>query len=218
MYLPEHPWYQIYGTSQSQIDYILSSPGMRQICSQYVVLSREATNVSTHDPVMAKFHIPIQTTNKQQTQKVATQGKPNWIKADLLKYFDITHQAFKDLKGNAHNYNTENLVTRIESILCEAARSAIPRPKARTRPRSKPWSPKLTKLIREEKACFWQWKQEGRPTSPGNPTFNKWKKQKKISRQEQRKLAATQRVRNQKEILYNWLIWRVLKLAFFSKK
>ena len=189
------------GTSQSQIDYILCSPGMRQICSQYGVLSREATNVSTHDPVMAEFHIPLQIMDKQQTQKKATQGKPNWKKADLLKYFDITHQAFEDLKDNAQNYNTEDLVTRIESILCEAASSAIPRPKARTRPRNKPWSPKLTKLIKEEKECFWQWKQEGRPTSPKKPTFIKWKKQKRIFRQEQRKLAAAHRVRNQKEIM-----------------
>ena len=186
--------------STSQIDYILVSQGMLEYCSGYGVRMREATNVSSHDPI--QIRLAVKPLGEVSTKALSTvKPRPRWEKLDLEMYQQLTHDSLGKLLETSAEKSLDDLIESLGKILIEAERESTPQSGKQNRKRKKPWTPKMTRILKDLKKCYWEWKREGRPRDEGNSSLILLKSIKKQLKQEQRQTAARQRLQEQEAIM-----------------
>ena len=188
------------GKSQSQIDYIMVSKGLHHSCHGYRVRQREPTNVSAHDPVHVTISLNTQIKPNVQKKIPSTKPRPRWESTDLEIYHDLSHSRLQNLISSSDEMSLEQFIEDLSKTLTETAEEAAPSRRKTNKRRKKPWTPKMTAILRELKHFFWRWKSEGRPKDD-NPTFRKLQALKKQLQQEQRQEAARQRLQEQDNIM-----------------
>ena len=170
------------GKSQSQIDYIMVSRGLHHSCHGYRVRQREPTNVSAHDPVHVTISLNTQIKPNVQKKIPSTKPRPRWESTDLEIYHDLSHSRIQNLISSSDEMSLEQFIEELSKTLTETAEEAAPPRRKSNNRRKKPWTPKMTAILRELKHFFWRWKSEGRPKDD-NPTFRRLQALKKQLRQ-----------------------------------
>ena len=186
--------------SHSQIDYIMVDKGLLDRCHNYIVRSQEASNVSSHDPVQVSISIATQNTSKGRKKIPDVTPRPKWEAVNLEVYQDLTHTFLEKLGEDAERLPLEQLIDDLENALKTAVNLAAPPRRKTNKRRKKPWTPKMTWVLRELKYIYWKWKSEGRPRGD-SPTLHRLRTLKKQLRQEQRQQAAKQRLQEQDSIM-----------------
>jgi exonuclease III len=94
----EMTYHHFAGGSESQIDHIMSLTNQHNVINKVQVDSLNPANTSPHDAVIATLNTSITRKPKQTKKNTAPiPRKPNWIKADLLKYAQLTDKRLASL-------------------------------------------------------------------------------------------------------------------------
>ena len=194
-------YYHFTQCARSQIDYILCDKALRDVCSSYKVLEREPLNISSHDPVIAKFKLSFQIPKQDHPPRAAAVPRPKWERIDLEIYQDNTEAKCRSIIASLHSMTLEDLIRCLEEAFREAALGATTSHRKSNPKRMRPWTPRMTLISKQEKLQFWLWKQEGKPTDANNSTYSDLCQLKKLFRKEQRQTAARERLKKQDSIM-----------------
>lgn len=190
-----------------RIDHILQPNNVPHRALNIRVLTREATNMSPHDPVIADIIISSNyNSNGIATSvpelEVAIKRIP-WKHVDRELYYQLSEQYLKPLLSNVAKYSPEELVNQINKALYKASAESLTKkpPKNTNKRRTHPWDIALKPLALVAKHSHWKWKCAGKPQHDDSPEWQKWKRDKKFLRSAQRQLQATHRKKRHQEIM-----------------
>lgn len=188
------------GRDKSQIDYFIENTNL---ITSYITFSREATNTSTHDPILVT--IPFTFQNVPSPKKCVIKPKLKWEKMDLELYEEHLITILKDELDISENLDPENVNNLIEKLCEKIVRTAQElnpvKPNIKRVSRTRPWSPEISEIVKVLKTYYWRWKQEGKPKHPESETYTTLKKCKKQLRATQRKQEAQRRQDNLSKIM-----------------
>ena len=179
------------GNSNSKIDYIFLNRIAREQLSniEYSILSDDAINTSSHQPLIMRFDCPCSISNSSNdpNRKMKPQSFPIWKKCDIDRY----DQMLEDLlKSNPEPQDTSAAIDYLTQAILSTTKKTVPHKKKTTR--KKPWNPAIGRLIKESKEIDALWKEQGKPGND-NILFTTRKKKRKELRQAQRQQAADNR-------------------------
>ena len=179
--------------SSSRIDHILMKENQHILHNQRV-LPREATNSSTHDPILANLSHSVNFTTKQCSMQPAYQQatrKVVWNDVNIQSYYGLSGDYIKSIK-DPHTMSTDELLSIINNSLYKASTDALTRTRsAGKKQRHRQWNPVLKPFVTLAKKAFKNWKMEGRPQD--HPAHQEMKLAKRQLRSAQRQLEASAR-------------------------
>ena len=182
------------------------------------VLSREALNVSPHDPVVANINIITSLDTKHEKNRyphLEQATRPiRWEYVNKDQFHQNSERLIQPILRNIHSDPPEELVDKInQALYIAAAESLIRKPPTKLRKqRPIPWDQSLNPHVAEVKRRFWKWKQAGSPRDLNHPERIAMKTGKKSLRSAQRQLYELQVAnRNNKK---SW--WHHMKIRDYS--
>ncbi len=188
------------GRGESAIDHFLvTSTFCPKI--EVVYLDQHPTNTSDHIPVTATFTCSINL-KKDRNGKPASIPRPNWKKADLVKYKNSIKEQIDhaDLSGAVKVMPTEYVIDDLLAIIEYAANVHVPIKKTGTK-RNRPWSTDIAHAIKKSKSAYAKLKEAGHPTDVNHPAVIFNKECKKELRRTQRQEAAKQREKEYSDLM-----------------
>ena len=203
---PKPTYHHFMGGITSTIDHILTTKNHSAAITQFNVLSRQMTNLSSHDPVSAIIEVPEQQQERNTDDTIMeARKKPRWDKIDRSAYEELTGTQLSSLiECGGLLLPNEVLVERLNSILLDCSDRCGPKPprkkKKKKAQRKYPWSDNLKPIMKDLKHAFYWWKHNDK--DPNHPLAARVKNLKKSLRSHQRQLAAIHR-RDQLEEIAN---------------
>ena len=146
--MPDSPTFHHFnGKSQSQIDLYITKP-LEDPIQSIEILSRDPTNVSPHDPVIAFISTAEHQQMIGQTSEVISLTRINWKKVDISKYQNATSIKFNALEDSVTTLPTAVTIERINSILNECAVESSPPTKKNKKKKKYKWTANLKPLVK----------------------------------------------------------------------
>ena len=204
--MPETPTFHHFnGTSKSRIDLLILPKELPNLVNMMDVDRRHPTNTSCHDAVIAHLSVgppppqepkdPCASTNKPVPRRI------KWEKVDTIKYQTLTgHKLSTFLQTAGDDLPAEIMISRINSILTDAAEKCCPKPKKPGKPKSYKWDPQMKPLVKESKHLHYKLQQSKNEASSALIKQNLLKAKKDLRRM-QKQISAEERNARHREIM-----------------
>ena len=196
-------YHHFVGNISSRIDHFIMATESLHLITRYKVMTREPENLSSHDPICARFTINgnLEGEKHSDTGEVEARKKPRWDKIDRQMYQTETDERLQCFIANGGlELPNDVMVERLNNILLDSADHCCP-PRITRKPKKRskyPWADSLKPLIVELKSNHYQWKLVSK--DPLHPLAKKVKSLKSTLRSQQRQLAAMDRRERLEEI------------------
>ena len=191
-------------TSKSRIDHIFKNIN-NTLELNVEVLTREVTNLSPHDPLVATVSIPT-TTKSSTTDGIRQQRLPpkaQWKRINTDKYYESTSLKLDNVLQKVHeDAPVEDLVLDLQQVLHQTALDCddrAGRPRGPTKRKTK-WDPSFKPLVADLKLKYWE-KRNATETDSYLAATIAHKKSKKALRSTQRQVLAAAREQAFQEIM-----------------
>ena len=111
--------------SKSQIDLYVIRPH-EDLIDSIEIRSRDPTNTSPHDPVIASITITVQKQDISSTKETTSRAKIRWTKVDIPLYESVTDVELNALEIDVESLPSTVMIQRLNSILYESSIEAAP--------------------------------------------------------------------------------------------
>ena len=186
----------VHGTGRSTIDYIVGSD--REVVRNVNIHVDSSLNTSPHSALMADLpYIPQHEILKSDPKGCVT--SINWNKLDHQKYESLIAERLS-VPSTEECLDIESRIGKITDIVSSTALECAPQRKQKPKNCRKFWCPNLTRLSKESKKAFGDWKKGGRPADPHCDLVLAKNIAKRELRRKQRQCAAENRSKKYREI------------------